>query len=172
MVDLVPQIEVKSMAKNLSTAIDEVETTYEQIEQIANDIIREPLDLVNQLVIEIQNNVSVMSTDLLRDYMMRLQTALFQISEIRDKAAAKAQCAEALRKEAYSTSFLQQEGTAGQKDANATIAISDRIVTEYLYELVSNLVKTKIDQGLRLIDTLKSVLMSRMQEAKINNLVE
>ena len=159
------------MAKDLSKAISEVELTYEQIEQIANDIIKEPLDSVNQLVNEIQVNLSVMSTDLLRDYMIKLQLAVFQISEIRDKAAAKAQCAEALRKEAYSTSFLIQEGTAGQKDANATIAISENIVTECLYDLVSNLVKTKIDQGLRLVDTLKSALVSRMQEAKISNMV-
>lgn len=159
------------MAKDLSKAISEVELTYEQIEQIANDIIKEPLDSVNQLVNEIQVNLPVMSIDLLRDYMVKLQLAVFQISEIRDKAAAKAQCAEALRKEAYSTSFLTQEGTAGQKDASATIAISENIVTEYLYDLVSNLVKTKIDQGLRLVDTLKSALMSRMQEAKISNMV-
>lgn len=159
------------MAKDLSKAISEVELTYEQIEQIANDIIKEPLDSVNQLVNEIQVNLPVMSADLLRDYMIKLQLAVFQISEIRDKAAAKAQCAEALRKEAYSTSFLTQEGTAGQKDANATIAISENIVTECLYDLVSNLVKTKIDQGLRLVDTLKSALVSRMQEAKISNMV-
>lgn len=159
------------MAKDLSKAISEVELTYEQIEQIANDIIKEPLDSVNQLVNEIQVNLPVMSADLLRDYMIKLQLAVFQISEIRDKAAAKAQCAEALRKEAYSTSFLIQEGTAGQKDANATIAISENIVTECLYDLVSNLVKTKIDQGLRLVDTLKSALVSRMQEAKISNMV-
>lgn len=159
------------MAKDLSKAISEVELTYEQIEQIANDIIKEPLDSINQLVNEIQVNLPVMSADLLRDYMIKLQLAVFQISEIRDKAAAKAQCAEALRKEAYSTSFLIQEGTAGQKDANATIAISENIVTECLYDLVSNLVKTKIDQGLRLVDTLKSALVSRMQEAKISNMV-
>ena len=159
------------MAKDLCKAISEVELTYEQIEQIANDIIKEPLDSVNQLVNEIQVNLPVMSADLLRDYMIKLQLAVFQISEIRDKSAAKAQCAEALRKEAYSTSFLIQEGTAGQKDANATIAISENIVTECLYDLVSNLVKTKIDQGLRLVDTLKSALVSRMQEAKISNMV-
>lgn len=159
------------MAKDLSKAISEVEITYEQIEQIANDIIKEPLQSVNQIVDEIQVNLPVMSADLLRDYMVKLQLAVFQISEIRDKAAAKAQCAEALRKEAYSTSFLIQEGTAGQKDANATIAISENIVTECLYDLVSNLVKTKIDQGLRLVDTLKSALVSRMQEAKISNMV-
>lgn len=159
------------MAKDLNSALTEVEMTYDQIEQIANDIIREPFGHINQLVSDIQVNINSMSIDAIRDAMVKLQVGIFQISEIRDRAAARAQCAESLRKEAYSASFLRQEGTAGQKDASATIDISDRIVTECLYELVSNLVKTKIDQGLRLIDTLKSVLMSRMQEAKISNML-
>lgn len=159
------------MAKDLSKAINEVETTYDQIEQIANDIIREPLNNINNIINSIQIEVNDISIDLLRIYMMKLQVAIFQLSEIKDLTAVKAEVAESLRKEAYSTSFLTQEGTAGQKDASATIAISENIVTEYLYELVSNLVKTKVDQGLRMIDTLKSILMSRMQEAKISNAV-
>lgn len=156
--------------KNLNEAITNVETTYDQIEQIAQDIIKELFEEINSLVTEIQLNINNLSIDAIRNYMLQLQTSIYQISEIRDKATAKAQCAEALRKEAYSTSFLKQEGTAGQKDANAIIDISDKIVTEYLYELISNLIKTKIDQGLRLIDTLKSILMSKMQEVKIGTL--
>ena len=159
------------MAKDLSKAISEVETTFDQIEHIANDTIREPLNNINSIISTIQTDINEASTDLLRVYMMKLQVAIFQLSEIKDLTAVKAQVAEALRKEAYSTSFLTQEGTAGQKDASATIAISENIVTEYLYELVSNLVKTKVDQGLRMIDTLKSILMSRMQEAKISNMI-
>lgn len=159
------------MAKDLNKAISNVETTFDQIEQIANDIIREPLDNINGIINTIQSDVNNISTDLLRVYMIKLQVAIFQLSEIKDVTAVKAQVAEALRKEAYSTSFLTQEGTAGQKDASATISISENIVTEYLYELVSNLVKTKVDQGLRMIDTLKSILMSRMQEARISNAV-
>ena len=159
------------MAKDLSKAISEVETTFDQVEQIANDIIREPLNNINNIISTIQTDINEASTDLLRVYMMKLQVAIFQLSEIKDLTAVKAQVAHALRKEAYSTSFLTQEGTAGQKDASATIAISENIVTEYLYELISNLVKTKVDQGLRMIDTLKSILMSRMQEAKISNAV-
>ena len=157
--------------KNLDRAIENVETTYEQVQQIANDLLREPLDSINKLVDEVQNNLSTLSVESLRDYMIRIQLAVFQISEIRDKAAAKAQCAESLRKEAYSNSFLVQEGTAGQKDANATLEISDKIVTECLYELVYNLVKTKIEHGLRVVDTLKTALMSHMQEMKISNLL-
>ena len=63
---------------------------------------------------------------------------------------------------------MSQEGTAGVKDSNTTLAISENIVAQCLYDLVASLVKTKVDMLLRLIDSLKSILMSRMQEAKIS----
>lgn len=157
------------MAKDLNQALTEVEVTYSQIKQIAEDMLSETFAPLNQVVAEIQYNINEMSIDMLRHYMLQLQLHTFQLSELRDKTAVKAQCAEAIKKEAYATSFLAQEGTAGQKDSNATIAISENIVVECLYELVANLVKTKVDQSLRLVDTLKSILMSRMAEAKISN---
>ena len=157
------------MSKDLNKALQEVEMTYSQIKQIAEDMLAETFFPLNQVVDEIQMNIQNLSIDSLRHYMLQLQLNTFQLSELRDKSAVKAQCAEAIKKEAYATSFLSQEGTAGQKDSNATIAISENIVVECLYELVANLVKTKVDQSLRLIDTLKSILMSRMAEAKISN---
>jgi hypothetical protein len=39
-----------------------------------------------------------------------------------------------------------------------------------LYNLVANLLKTKLDQLHRLVDALKSILMSRMQETKFMNI--
>lgn len=157
------------MTKELSAALDAVEMTYEQVEEIANNILLNLLTPVNQIAATIKSQIENLSIDSIRYYMLQLQLETFQLSELRDKAAVKAQCAEALKKEAYAKSYLIQEGTQSQKDSSATISISENIVAECLYELVAALVKTKVDHSLRLIDTLKSILMSRMQEAKINN---
>ena len=109
-----------------------------------------------------------MSIEMLRDSILRLQLAVYSLSELRDRSGVKASCAEAIRKEAYAASYIGQEGTAGVKDSNTTLAISENIVAQCLYDLVASLVKTKVDMCLRLIDSLKSILMSRMQEAKIS----
>lgn len=158
------------MTRSLDQALQAVDLTYQQVEQIAYDVISEPLAQVNEIIQELGKDINEMSIDMLRTYMLKLQLSIFQISEIKDKSVTKAQCAEALRKEAYSVSFLKQEGSVGQKEASATIDISDRIIVEYVYDFISALIKTKVDQGLRLVDTLKSVLMSRMQEVKLNGL--
>lgn len=156
------------MAKDLNMALEAVEMTYAQIKDIADSMLAAPFEEPNRIIESIQFNVESMSIDLLRDYILRLQLAVYSLSELRDRSGIKASCAEAIRKEAYAAAYVGQEGTAGVKDSNTTLAISENIVAQCLYDLVASLVKTKVDQLHRMIDSLKSILMSRMQEAKLS----
>lgn len=157
------------MAKDLNKALGEVDITYDQIIQMSNDILADLFQPIDETVEEISKNIENLSIEMVTKYMLDLQIKAFRLSELRDKAAAKAECAEAVRKEAYAKSFIGQEGTATVKESNATLEISENIIVETLHELVSSLVKTKVDHTLRMIDTLKSILYNRMQEVKINN---
>ena len=157
------------MAKDLNKALESVEMTYNQIREIADNMLAGPFDEPNRIVGFIQANIESMSVEMLRDSILRLQLAVYSLSELRDRAGVKAACAEAIRKEAYATAYVVQEGTAGVKDSNTTLAISENIVAQCLYDLVASLVKTKVDQLQRMIDSLKTILMSRMQELKIAN---
>lgn len=156
------------MAKDLNKALESVEVTYAQIRDIADSMLASPFEEPNRIVSFIQANIESMSIEMLRDSILRLQLAVYSLSELRDRSGVKAACAEAIRKEAYATAYIGQEGTAGVKDSNTTLAISENIVAQCLYDLVASLVKTKVDMCLRLIDSMKSILMSRMQEAKIS----
>lgn len=155
------------MAKDLNKALESVELTYNQIREIADNMLAGPFDEPNRIVGFIQANIESMSVEMLRDSILRLQLAVYSLSELRDRAGVKASCAEAIRKEAYAAAYIGQEGTAGVKDSNTTLAISENIVAQCLYDLVASLVKTKVDMCLRLIDSMKSILMSRMQEMKL-----
>lgn len=154
------------MAKDLNKALEQVELTYSQIREIADTMLAGPFSGPNQIIDSIQRNVESTSIEMLRDYILKLQLAAYSLSELRDRSGVKATCAEAIKKEAYATSYVGQEGTAGVKDSNTTLAISENIVAQCLYDLVASLVKTKVDQIHRMIDALKTILMSRMQEAK------
>lgn len=156
------------MAKDLNKALEMVEMTYGQIKEIADSMLAGPFEEPNRIIEFIQNNVESMSIEMLRDCILKLQLAVYALSELRDRSGVKATCAEAIRKEAYAASYIEQEGTAGVKDSNTTLAISENIVAQCLYDLVASLVKTKVDMLLRMIDSLKSILMSRMAEAKIS----
>jgi hypothetical protein len=156
------------MAKDLNKALQEVEMTYAEIRQLADEMLMPTFGPINNLVSEITSMIESLSIDSLRYYLLKMQLAAFQLSEIKDRSSIKAECAEAIKKEAYAADYIVQEGAAAVRDSNATLAISDNIVAGCLYNLVAALTKTKLDQCLRLCDTLKSILMSRMQEAKLS----
>ena len=152
---------------SLNDALANVEATYSEVVEIANDMLSDIFNPINNLVDEIREAGAGISAESLRDYMVRLQLRSYEISDIKEKSALKAECAEALRKEKYARTFNAAEGTAGVKDNTALLAASEEIIVEALYNLVASLLKTKLDEVHRLIDTLKSILMSKMQEAKL-----
>lgn len=157
------------MEKKLEEALQNVEMTYGQLVEIANSMTKAIFEPINNIVATINASINSLPVDLIRDYMLQLQLKAFEISEIKEKAALKAELADALQKEKFAVSFNGADGSAAVKDKLAQIATSEETLTETLYNLVSNLFKTKLDQLHRLVDCLKSILMSRMQEAKFIN---
>lgn len=160
------------MKKDLQAALDAVCMTYDNIVQIAEDIVTSSTKNVDELITEIQRNVENISNDCIRDYMLKLCLNSYIFSETKEKAAFKAQCAEAIRKERYAVEFAEANGTVAQKDGTATTNISEEVIVEAMYELVANLLKTKNDETHRVVDVLKTILMSRMSEAKLTPTIE
>ena len=156
--------------KKLEEALMNVQTTYGELVEVANGMLSSIVGPVNELVAEVNSKVNAMSVDQIRDFILRLQLKAFEISEIKEKSALKAELAEALQKEKYAVEFNGADGTAAVKSNIATIAASAEVTSEALYNLIANLLKNKVDQLHRLVDALKSILMLRMQEAKFMNL--
>lgn len=158
------------MDKKLETALNNVETTYGELVDIANGMLNPMFEPINMIIARVNASVNAMSIDQIRDYILTIQLKAFEISEIKEKAALKAELAETLQKEKFAVSFNGLEGSAAVKDKLALVETSAEIVTEALYNLIANLLKTKLDQLHRLVDALKSILMSRMQETKFMNI--
>ena len=157
------------MAKpNLNEALDKVEIAYGDVVSIANDMLAPLFDPINKLVEEINGRINTFTVEEIRNFMMRLQLRAYEISETKEKSSLKAELAQAVRKEKYALTFNEAQGTAGTKDNTALLAASEEIIVESLYSLVASLLKTKLDALHRLVDALKSVLMSKMQEAKLS----
>lgn len=157
------------MAKpNLMDALDNVESNYADIVEIANDMLHDLMSPVNNLINSIGTNINSYSIDQLKEYLWTLQHHAYKLSEVKEKSVLKADLAEALRKEQYANKFNEAQGSAAVKDNIALIESSSQIVVEALYNLIASSLKTKVDQIHRLVDALKSILMTRMQEAKLS----
>lgn len=158
------------MTNKLKEALSNIELSYSAVVEIADDILKSRFKPINDLINEITVNMNSMPTDLLRDYLLKLQLFAYNISELRDKSAAKAELATAIQKEAYAIKFNSAEGAATVREKLAQAETATEQVAEVTYNLVAGLVRTKLDQCHRLVDCLKSVLMSRMQEFKFANM--
>lgn len=154
------------MNKKLEEALQNVEMTYAELVQISNDITSPHFAPINEMVDTLSETVNSLTIDQIRDYILQLQLKAFEISEIKEKSALKAELADALQKEKFATTFSSLEGTAAVKEKLATVEVAEAVLSETLYTLVANLFKTKVDQLHRLVAALQSILMSRMQEAK------
>lgn len=158
------------MNVKFNEALNNVEMTYGELVNIANEFLNATFVPIDDLVEQINLRINTLSVDQIRDYMLTLQLKAYGISELKEKAALKAELAEILQKEHFAISFNGADGSAAVKDKLATVATSADTVTEALYNLIASLLKTKLDAIHRLVDVLKSILMSRMQETKFMNL--
>lgn len=149
-------------------ALKEVETNYSELKDIASDMLDDYFKPVDETIKKLEKNVSNISVDTLKDTILNLSIQSYKISEIKDKSSIKFEIAEALRKEKYAIECTKSEGTKLDKDNRALLESSSQVVTEILYDLVSSLAKTKLDEIHRVVDSLKSILMTRMQEIKLN----
>ena len=157
------------MDSKLNTALQNLECTYKELVEIANDIVLNYLQPINQLIETIQVQLNSLSIDALRTYMLELQLKAWSLSEVKEKSAMKAELAEAIQKEAFAISFNKLDGSATVKNNAALVEISGQVGTTVLCDLVSGLLKTKLDEIHRIVDCLKSILMSKMQETKFMN---
>lgn len=154
--------------KDLTEALNDIQLTYEQVIEIANDIVKPYVVEVDKLIKDAVEGVNNLSNDDIRLLIINLSLKSYSFSEVKEKAGLKAECAETLRKEAYAIAYNGAEGAVAARDNAAIIGTSDRVVAESVYNLVSSLFKTKLDEIHRVIDSLKTVLMSRMAEAKLS----
>ena len=151
----------------LNTALENADLLYADLVNAANMIIDDYTKDLNALITYVTNNVESMTNEDLRLCMMKLSLKAFSFSEIKEKSGLKAECAETLRKEAYAKNFNAVDGSVAFRENTATINSNYELLAEKVYELVANLFKVKLDEVHRIVATLNSVLMSRMQEAKL-----
>lgn len=157
------------MNQNVSKALDNIDITYDELIDIANDICSDVTGDLTEMIQSAYNNIENLTNDSIRQLLLKLSLRSYSFAEIKEKSLFKATLGETLRKEAYAKSFNSTEGTVAVRENTSIINTSSEIIAEELYTLVANMFKTRVDEIHRVVDSLKSVLMSRMQEAKLSN---
>ena len=157
------------MRKEVSVALDNIDATYEELIDVANDLSKEVVGDLDELMASAYEDVEKLSNDAIRDLMLKLTLRSYSFSEIKEKSIFKAELGETLRKEAYAKNFNASEGTVAVRENTAILSTSAEILAEEIYSLVSQMFKTKLDEIHRTVSALQTVLMSRLSEAKLTN---
>ena len=155
--------------EKLKAALDRLETDYGEISSIADSLVKPITERADRAIEYLNDHVHDLTIDQLREKLLELQLAAEGLSATREKTAVKADLATALKKEKSAVEFLSADGSVAAKQSAADLASQPEAAAELLSELVSGLIKTKVDQLQRLVQVLQSVLMSRMQETKYMN---
>lgn len=155
------------MNLSVGKALDNIDMTYDELIGIANDTCADVIGDLDELMQSAYNNIENLTNDAIRDLLLRLSLRSYSFAGIKEKSLFKATLGETLRKEAYAKNFNSTEGTVAVRENTSIINTSAEILAEEIYTLVANTFKIKLDETHRVVDSLKSVLMSRMQEAKL-----
>lgn len=153
----------------VSKALHAIDETYDSLITIANDIFDVVTSEIDEMINAAYSNADSLTNDSIRDLMMKLSLKSYTFSEIKERSAFKAVLGETLRKEAYAENFNKTEGTVAVRENNAILNTSPEILAEEIHTLVSSMLKTKLDEIHRVVSTLQTVLMTRMQEAKLSS---
>lgn len=152
---------------DLQQALDNTNMLYNEIVEIADDIVQRYTTEIDKYI-GFASKLETFSNESLRDLILKLALTSYTFSETKEKSIIKMECAETLRKEKHAKIFNEADGTVTSRENKAIIESSNEIIVETIYTLVANLLKTRLDEAHRIVDALKSVLMSRMQEAKLS----
>lgn len=156
------------MNQRVSEALKNVDLTYQSLIDFANDVFEQTTGEIDGMIENAYKMSETLTNDSIRDLMMKLSLKSYSFSEIKEKSAFKAVLAETLRKETYAEQFNSAEGTVGVRENTAILNSSAEILAEEIHTLISSMLKTKLDEIHRVVNTLQTVLMTRMQEAKLS----
>lgn len=155
---------------SLNTIRQNIDDIYKNLIPIANEIVSKCTKASDDIIEDIRLNINELSNDKVRDYILKISLVGYSFSEIKEKSMFKSEIAEMVRKEKYAVEYNAASGAVAARDNEATLNSSDEKVIEMIYSLVASELKVKLDELHRIVDSLKTVLTSRLSEAKITQM--
>lgn len=152
----------------LEEALNNVELTNENLVPIAKQIASKYTAKVDDIINYVIEHVNELNNDKLRCLIVDLSFNAYSLGEAKEYSLLKSEIAETLTKEANATEFNISQGTVEARRNQAMLNSSNEKLAELLSSTVAGLLKTKLDETHRIVDTLKTVITSRNTESKIN----
>lgn len=151
----------------LREALNAVGVTYGEIKGFIDETVVIYLNEVDNIIKRLEDNLFELSNEDVRNAIVELSLKSYRLSDIKEKAALKAECAETIRKSSYANAFNASTGSVAVRENEASNNTINEVLAEKVYDAIASTMKTKLDEIHRVVDALKSVLVSRLSEEKL-----
>lgn len=152
---------------DITTAKSDVQSMFDSLApivlEVAGKYSKEADKLIDKLV-----NANSFTNEELREAILQLSIEAYMFSMSKDASILKQDCATTLLKESQAKLYNATQGTQVVRQNQSIVDSVDKQVVNMLYSAVANMMKTKLDEIHRLLNTLNSILISRNAEAKLN----
>lgn len=114
------------------------------------------------------DNLKSIPTPILEDITIFLPVILYQVSDAQEHMGIKEDIAKSTKLEVYNNAFNNANGTVNDKKAIAELQCQSESVVHTIYQRCYKIVKSRMDLGLELLQSVKKVLSKRITELELS----
>ena len=157
------------MSRTFKEANQVTNEMYKQLSQIGKDLVSKTSEELDKTIKQLENNIENIQDSDLKKYLLKLSVQIYALGDKVEHADFKRDCANAILKETIATEFNSASGAVAAKQNTALLNTSQEMAVNLLYNLVADNLKTKLQLAQKVLDSIKSVMISRNAEQKIQN---
>lgn len=154
---------------SLPSQMDNIQEIYNALNSQAKTIVKEYTKDIDVLIKQVNECINDLSNDEIRRIELKLSLMAYDLGDLKDSTNMASEIAEILQNEAQANAYNTATGTSEQRKNSAILSIGKEAATAKLYKLVASQIKTKLDETHRIVDTLKSILISRASDRKLTD---
>ena len=153
----------------LVDGMSDIQAIYNSLNVRAKEIVKNYTKQIDDLIKNVSENVNNLTNEDIRNIELRLSLMAYDLGELKDKTGIAAEIAEIIQDQTEANAWNTAVGNNEQRKNAALLAAAHEKFVAKLYKLVANQIKTKLDEAHRVVDTLKSILISRASDRKLTD---
>jgi hypothetical protein len=162
-------MDITQLDENLVDGMSNIQTIYNSLNSQAKEIVKNYTKKIDDLIKQVSDNVNNLSNEDIRNIELQLSLMAYDLGELKDKTCIAAEIAEIIQDETEADAWNTATGNNEQRKNTAILASSKEKAVAKLYKLVASQIRTKLDEAHRVVDTLKSILISRASDRKLTD---
>ena len=160
---------IDQLDQNLAEGMADIQTIYNSLNSQAKEIVKNYTKQIDDLIKSVGDDINNLSNEAIRNIELQLSLMAYDLGELKDKTCIAAEIAEIVQDETEAEAWNTAAGNNEQRKNIAILASSKEKAIAKLYKLVASQIKTKLDEAHRVVDTLKSILISRASDRKLTD---